>query len=102
MDAEKDRWGDKLHDVEKAREDKYFAERDREMLEKLRRDPGLAGGLTCPGCGAKLEVLEEGPLRVYACQAGHGWWLTPDDLRALGELANKLLLDRLLARVGKP
>ncbi len=34
----KDRLGDKLRDLEKAREDDYFARRDRELLEKLKRD----------------------------------------------------------------
>ena len=35
---QKDRFGDKLRDAEKAREDEYFARRDRELLEKLRRE----------------------------------------------------------------
>ena len=34
---EKDRLGDKLRDVERAREDLYFAERDRKLLEQLRQ-----------------------------------------------------------------
>lgn len=34
---QKDRFGDKLRDAEKAREDEYFARRDRELLEKMRR-----------------------------------------------------------------
>jgi hypothetical protein len=32
----KDRLGDKLRDAEKAREDQYFAKRDKELLEKLK------------------------------------------------------------------
>ena len=37
----KDRLGDKLRDVEKAREDKYFAERDKELIRKMKeRDKG--------------------------------------------------------------
>lgn len=39
---EKDRLGDKLRDVQKGREEDYFARRDRELLEKLRRE--RAGG----------------------------------------------------------
>lgn len=35
-DSGKDRLGEKLHDVEKAREDLFFAERDRKLIEKLR------------------------------------------------------------------
>ena len=38
MASEKDRLGDKLHDAEKAREDQYFARRDRELIEKLKRE----------------------------------------------------------------
>jgi hypothetical protein len=34
---EKDRFGDKLRDAEKGREEDYFARRDRELLEKLKR-----------------------------------------------------------------
>ena len=43
MADEKDRYGDKLRDVERGREDSYFAERDRELLEKIR------GKTTVPG-----------------------------------------------------
>lgn len=32
----KDRLGDKLRDAEKAREDQYFAKRDKELLQKLK------------------------------------------------------------------
>jgi len=37
MGEEKDRLGNKLRDVEKGREDDYFARRDRELLAKLRK-----------------------------------------------------------------
>ena len=37
MENEKDRFGDTMRLVEKAKEDIYFAERDREVLEKLRQ-----------------------------------------------------------------
>ena len=32
----RDRFGDKLRDKEKADEDRYFAERDRELLRKMK------------------------------------------------------------------
>ena len=32
----KDRLGDKLRDAEKAREDQYFAQRDKEILDRLK------------------------------------------------------------------
>ena len=37
MENEKDRFGDTMRLVERAKEDIYFAERDREVLEKLRQ-----------------------------------------------------------------
>ena len=33
----RDRWGEKLRDNERAREEQYFAERERELLTKLRK-----------------------------------------------------------------
>ncbi len=33
----KDRLGDKLRDLERGREEDYFARRDRELLEKMKR-----------------------------------------------------------------
>ncbi len=81
MNSEKDRLGDKLHDVEKAREDLFFAERDRELLAKLRAGSEPAGA--CPSCGAALELREEAPLRIRACPAGHGGWIAAEDGAAI-------------------
>ena len=36
--SEKDRFGDKLRDLEHAREDLYFAERDRQLIAKMRAE----------------------------------------------------------------
>jgi len=51
-DDEKDRYGDKLRDSEKAKEDQFFAERERKLLDKLKaprtappaEPPASAGG----------------------------------------------------------
>ena len=61
----KDRFGDKLRDVEKAREDQYAAERDRELIEKLRKKQEELRqaaskaadkmGMLCPRCHRELE-----------------------------------------------
>ncbi len=42
---QKDRFGDKLRDLEHAREDKFFADRDKELLAKLRKTAA------CTTCG---------------------------------------------------
>ncbi|MBU6280761.1 hypothetical protein KGQ64_00870 [bacterium] len=92
MNSEKDRLGDKLHDVEKAREDLFFAQRDRELLEKLRAGSAAAGA--CPTCGAALESREEAPLRLRVCPAGHGGWIATEDRCALAEAGAAAAFDR--------
>jgi hypothetical protein len=97
MDGEKDRWGDKVRDNERAREDKFFAEREKALLDKLRQDSALADLLTCPNCSKRLTLLEEPPLRLHTCPNGHGWWLTADDVVGLTDPAARSALERLLA-----
>ncbi len=55
---QKDRLGDKLRDIEKGREDDYFARRDRELLEKMKREkvsPVASQGGGADGGGADGE-----------------------------------------------
>ena len=98
MDREKDRFGDKLRDAEKAREDKYFADRDRELLAKLRS--GEAESATCPQCKEPLEARADGPLRVHACRRGHGAWISREDAAAMVEPGAPAALARLLGEPG--
>ena len=53
MKDQKDRLGDKLRKREKADEDRYFAEQDREKLERMKEDDQtpLPEGLCPRGCG---------------------------------------------------
>lgn len=96
MDSEKDRWGEKLRESEKAREDKYFAERDRELVAKLRSSQAQAGG-TCPECGEPLEAREQPPLRVLACHKGHGVWISKEQAPALLDPAAAVALAGLFS-----
>lgn len=90
---EKDRLGNKLRDVEKAREDQWAAERDRELIEKLRRkraelqaaasEATEAMGLLCPHCHQPLVASREHGVDLLACPNQEGAWL---DKKALGEL----------------
>ncbi|TFH18597.1 MAG: hypothetical protein E4H03_14450, partial [Myxococcales bacterium] len=71
MTDEKDRFGDKLRDLEKGREDQYFAQQDRKLIERMharqeaakeaaQRHPGY---MRCPKCGQELtEQATEGVL----------------------------------------
>ena len=64
--SEKDRLGEKLHQKEKAEEDRYFAEHDKELLEKLRREKAAA---RCPTCGGALVAVERGGNTTHECPA---------------------------------
>ena len=94
---EKDRFGDKLRDMEKAREDQWAAQRDRELLEKLRQkraemqsESGAADkthGLLCPHCRQSLTRAQLFGLEILTCPNGEGAWL---DETALSELQSRL------------
>jgi hypothetical protein len=69
---EKDRWGQKVHDVERAREDQWARERDRLLLEKLRSRKSAS--LRCPRCNAELQLgIADEPFAMM-CPDGHGAW----------------------------
>jgi hypothetical protein len=65
--------------VERAKEDIYFAERDRELIEKLKAQLQKAdkqeSKLHCPKCPGSLETLlsRDLPWTVVRNAAGSGW-----------------------------
>jgi hypothetical protein len=84
MDDQRDRFGDKIHDLEKVREDQWAREQDRILLEKMRTRQHLA--LQCPRCAAQLVPQAGGELTIMACPNGHGAWLEEAALERLGHL----------------
>lgn len=93
MATEKDRLGEKLRDAEKAREDEYFARRDRELLEKLKREKEqqfnrelqAAKSMICPRCGQTLQERAEHGVTVDECPGCGGVWLDKGELEALAQ-----------------
>ncbi len=81
MDDQKDRFGQKLHDLEKAREDQWARERDQKLLEKIRHHQHAE--LHCPQCQAKLAAHTAGGVVVLRCPDGHGGWLDSEALHHL-------------------
>lgn len=83
MTDEKDRLGDKLRDAEKAREDQFFSQRDRELLGKLKAgkagqgegDLRQAALMRCPKCGERLAAKTLHEVAVKECPGCHGIWL---------------------------
>jgi hypothetical protein len=83
MDDQKDRFGDKIHDLEKVREDQWARERDRALLEKMRERQ--RGVVHCPICQAQLVSGAGEDSTIMACPNGHGAWLEGAALERLGE-----------------
>jgi hypothetical protein len=91
MIDEKDRLGDKLRDVEKAKEDEYFARRDQELLAKLRggKEEDVEETLMrlalmrCPKCGVALDSRRMHGVNVDHCPKCDGIWLDQGELEAI-------------------
>ncbi len=87
MAEEKDRFGNTMRLVERAKEDIYFAERDREVLEKLRerlkKVDKTSSDLRCPKCPGSLETYTfEGHL-LDRCRECGGIWMDKGELEAV-------------------
>ena len=93
---EKDRFGNKLRDAERAREDQYFAEQDRQLIDRLRQakegetEPALkqAAHMRCPKCGTRLSSHTLHDVSLDECPSCHGVWLDAGELEALGRWEN--------------
>lgn len=93
MADEKDRFGDKIHDLEKAREDQWAAQRDRELMENLRRKQAElktamsaateAMGALCPRCHHQLVKAEQNGVSILTCPEDGGAWLDKGELNKL-------------------
>jgi hypothetical protein len=75
---EKDRLGNKLHDVEKAREDQWARQSDADLIEKMRM---RLSQTACPNCKQFLVPKTEHGVLMYACPEGHGAWLDASALK---------------------
>lgn len=106
MADEKDRLGDKLQEKRKADEDRFFAERDKALLDKLRQqnlsaedEKQRAAVLgRCPKCGEKLGVIDMHGVTVDECPKGHGIWLDNGELETVAERERDSWLGRLFFR----
>ncbi|HSK30677.1 MAG TPA: zf-TFIIB domain-containing protein [Candidatus Limnocylindria bacterium] len=103
MADEKDRFGDTLKLVERAKEDIYFAERDREVIEKLRarlrRVENASAELRCPKCHGLWESYTYEGFVLDRCNDCGGIWLDKGEMEGiirkvsrgpLGDLIDKL------------
>jgi hypothetical protein len=98
--TDKDRFGDKLRDKERAEEDRYFAEQDRAKLKAIKEgvteEPHL--GL-CPRCGKALDEKVYLGVAIDECAACGGIWLDKGELEAVNERADEGWVSRWIRSV---
>src|SRR5687768_6590534 len=87
MENQKDRFGDTMRLVERAKEDIYFAERDRQLLEKLRTQLRKIETAEiprhCPKCPGRLESYTFEAVALDRCRECGGIWLDRGELEAI-------------------
>jgi len=102
-----DKYTEFWRDVERAREDIYFARKDRELIAQLRekdqRELEQAilelSSMRCPKCGRKLEELLYQQVRIDRCVGCGGVWLDPGELETLAPAEHTGWLSELLSRM---
>lgn len=99
---EKDPFGDKLREKERAEEDLYFAKRDRELLQKMRGQDDAGREATareiargrCPKCGSPLASRVVDDIAIQECASCRGIWLNQDELATLSQRESESWLGR--------
>jgi hypothetical protein len=103
---EKDRFGNKLREKQRADEDQFFAERDRALLDKMRSQSTEQSEATlrelarsrCPRCGHHLSPKKVEEVELDECTSCEGIWLDKGELEALSRHDAQGWLGRLLGR----
>ena len=106
MENQKDRFGDTIRLVERAKENIFFAERDRELLERLRAQlrkvESTETSPRCPKCPGKLESYMFHGIALDRCHECGGVWLDKGELEAIVRKINRgpvgEWIDKLTAR----
>jgi hypothetical protein len=101
---EKDPFGDKLREKERAEEDLFFSRRDREALEKLQslkqgsQEAALreAARDRCPRDGQRLVKRVIEGVEVESCSVCHGIWLAKGELESLSRRESETWLGRFV------
>lgn len=87
MVDEKDRLGETMKLVERAKEDIYFAQRDRELVEKLKAQlqkvEDQEWKLHCPKCPGLLETYTFQGFVLDRCQNCGGVWMDNGELEGI-------------------
>ena len=87
MADEKDHFGETMRLVERAKEDIYFAERERELIAKLKAKlqpvVGQKSKLRCPKCPGELETYTFEGFILDRCRGCGGIWMDKGELEGV-------------------
>lgn len=106
MPDDKDRLKETLQKKGKAEEDRFFAERDKAVIERLRKEltptqvkeiREVAHG-RCPRCLEPLGQEELVGVTIDRCPEGHGIWLDEGELETIAGRERDSWLGRLFFR----
>jgi Transcription factor zinc-finger len=106
MSDEKDRFGETMRLLERAKEDIYFAERDRELIEKLKAQlqklENQGSVLHCPKCSGRLQSYSFQGFVLDRCHDCGGIWLDKGELEGILRKATRgplgAWIDKLMAK----
>lgn len=105
MADEKDRFGETMRLVERAKEDIYFAAKDRELLDKLKArlqkvdKSGVEEQLRCPKCTGQLESYRFMEFALDQCRNCGGIWLDKGELEEILKKVTRSPLASLIKRL---
>jgi hypothetical protein len=99
MEDSKDRLGKRLQEKEKGDEERFFAAKEREAIDRLKMRDALdvvqeAKG-HCPRCGATLTPVKVYGVGVLQCPADCGTWLDKGELEVVAQRERDSWLGRL-------
>jgi Zn-finger nucleic acid-binding protein len=109
MADEKDRFGETMKLMERAKEDIYFAERDRELVEKLKgqleKVNKTGSKLHCPKCPGFLETYSFQGFILDRCHDCGGIWMDKGELEGVIRKVTRgpvgAWIDKLTAKEGE-
>jgi hypothetical protein len=100
MADDKDRFGNKLHDKERGEEGRYFSERDRALIEKLKQQKAgaveQAASMRCPKDGTALASVDHHGVMVEECPKCGGLWFDKGELETIAKREKDSWLGRLV------
>jgi Transcription factor zinc-finger len=110
MADEKDKFGETMKLVERAKEDIYFAERDRELIEKLKAQlqkvERTSSRLRCPKCPGELETYTFQGFVLDRCHNCGGIWMDKGELEGVIRKVTRgplgVWIDKLTGKEGEP